>query len=454
MALYAPRSAPGRPAADVRIDERIAAFLALGLAKASGRPVAVVCTSGTAAAHFHAAVIEADESGVPLLVLTADRPPELRGTGANQTIDQVKLYGAAVRWFCEVGVPEGRAGHGRVLAVAACRRLGAWRPGAGRRLWRPGARQRARCAEPLVPRPGGRRTAGRRPLERPGRRRAVAGSRVPGTRARGGRAARRGRFAATPSSTGPNADSSCCGDGDADAAAAGCTWPSRLAGRCWPSRRRARRCGPCALSAYQYLLADAGFVAAHRPDLIVSAGRPGLSRGQLALLLRGRRPAPAPARGARARARAGGPIRRGPRPTWPAHPAAQRRPARAPAGPAGRAGWTHGGELTRRPARRRRRRSLRSRSAALSEPGWRGTCGRGAAGRRAAVGRVQPAGPGSGPAHGAARRACGYWPAGERAASTGWSRRRSARRSRIRPPAADRRSRCSATWPCCMTRPA
>jgi len=96
----------GRLRLHVRIDERAAAFLALGLAKASGRPVPVVTTSGTAAAHLHAAVLEADASGVPLLALTCDRPPELRGTGANQTIEQVGLYGRAVRWGADVGVPE------------------------------------------------------------------------------------------------------------------------------------------------------------------------------------------------------------------------------------------------------------------------------------------------------------------------------------------------------------
>ena len=90
----------------VRIDERSAAFLALGLAKASGRPVPVVTTSGTAAVNLHPAVVEASYAGVPLLVLTADRPPELRGSGANQTIDQVKLYGDSVRMFVEVGVAE------------------------------------------------------------------------------------------------------------------------------------------------------------------------------------------------------------------------------------------------------------------------------------------------------------------------------------------------------------
>ena len=112
----------------VRIDERSAAFTALGLAKASRRPVAVVCTSGTAAANFHPAVIEAGESAVPLLVLTADRPPELRGIGANQAIDQIKLYGGAVRWFCETGLPEARPGMAGYWRSLACQ---AWAHAAG-----------------------------------------------------------------------------------------------------------------------------------------------------------------------------------------------------------------------------------------------------------------------------------------------------------------------------------
>ena len=87
----------------VILDERSAAFFALGAAQASGEPVALLCTSGTAVANYHPAVCEADESGVPLVVLSADRPPELRGIGAGQTIDQIKIFGSAVRWFCEVG---------------------------------------------------------------------------------------------------------------------------------------------------------------------------------------------------------------------------------------------------------------------------------------------------------------------------------------------------------------
>lgn len=90
----------------VHLDERCASFFALGMAQASGRPVALVCTSGTAALEFHAAAVEAKMAGVPLLLLTADRPPELRHSGANQTIDQVKMYGDHVLWAVDGALPE------------------------------------------------------------------------------------------------------------------------------------------------------------------------------------------------------------------------------------------------------------------------------------------------------------------------------------------------------------
>ena len=106
------------------LDERSAGFFALGLAKAAGRPVAVICTSGTAAANFHPAIIEAYYSYVPLIVLTADRPPELRQSGANQTIDQIKMYGDHVRWSVELPTPQEDAPevvlrHLRTLAARA-----------------------------------------------------------------------------------------------------------------------------------------------------------------------------------------------------------------------------------------------------------------------------------------------------------------------------------------------
>jgi len=90
-------------AVKVIVDERSAGFFALGAAQVSGEPVALLCTSGTALVNYHPAVVEADESGIPLVVLSADRPPELRGIGAGQTIDQIKSFGSSVRWFCEVG---------------------------------------------------------------------------------------------------------------------------------------------------------------------------------------------------------------------------------------------------------------------------------------------------------------------------------------------------------------
>jgi 2-succinyl-5-enolpyruvyl-6-hydroxy-3-cyclohexene-1-carboxylate synthase len=252
----------------VRIDERSASFTALGLAKASRRPVAVLCTSGTAAANLHPAVIEAGESAVPLIVLTADRPPELRGTGANQTIDQIKLYGAAVRWFCEAGTPEARPGMAAYWRSLACQ---AWARAAGlagglagpvhlnlplRDPLVPGGG--ADWPEPLDGRPGGQ------PWTRFENRPAGSGLELPWTE--------RGVLV--------------CGDGDYDplplvelAERAG--WPV-LAEPSSGARR-----GPHALSAYQYLLATPEFVRAHPPDLIVSAGRPGLSRGQTAFLSRG-----------------------------------------------------------------------------------------------------------------------------------------------------------------------
>ncbi|MES2693364.1 MAG: 2-succinyl-5-enolpyruvyl-6-hydroxy-3-cyclohexene-1-carboxylic-acid synthase [Verrucomicrobiota bacterium] len=87
------------------LDERSAAFFALGLAKLRQQPVVLVCTSGTATANYLPAIVEASESGVPLLVLTADRPPEMRACASGQTIDQLKLYGGYVNFFHELGLP-------------------------------------------------------------------------------------------------------------------------------------------------------------------------------------------------------------------------------------------------------------------------------------------------------------------------------------------------------------
>lgn len=104
----------------VSIDERSAAFFALGVGKATGAPAAVLTTSGSAVAHLFPAVVEADTGRVPLLLLTADRPPELHGTGANQTIEQAGLFGHAVRWFAQLGPAEHSAGsHSEWRTVAS-----------------------------------------------------------------------------------------------------------------------------------------------------------------------------------------------------------------------------------------------------------------------------------------------------------------------------------------------
>ena len=360
----------------------------------------MLCTSGTAAASFHPAVIEASESGVPLLVLTADRPPELRGTGANQAIDQIKLYGDAVRWFSEVGVPEDRPGPAAEAAQA-----GYWRSLTGR-AWGSASGAAGGPAGPVH-----LNLAFRDPLvpDRAPARPAAPAYEAPDGRAGG---APWVRFAATPSGPGAALDLPwtergliVCGDGLSDETAGQLLALAAEAG--WPVLAEpssgARR-GPDALSAYQYLLAAPGFLAAHRPDVIVTAGRPGLSRGQTALL----RGVAGPARHVVIAAQPGrwdDPARTATdvapavrlAPAAGAAPAAPRRPGHGlAAGVApGRRCRPQGGRC----AAGRRARTIR----AAAGPGP----GRRAAGRGAAVGRVQHADPGPGSAAGPADRAPG-----------------------------------------------
>lgn len=117
------RRCPDRLRLFVDVDERGAAFFALGLAKASGRPVALICTSGTAVANYYPAVMEAESSRVPLLVLSGDRPPRLQGLGAPQTCDQMKIFGDHVRAFRQMPLPtagEKAAAFARQAAREAC----------------------------------------------------------------------------------------------------------------------------------------------------------------------------------------------------------------------------------------------------------------------------------------------------------------------------------------------
>jgi len=152
IALYDADSA-GRLRLHVRIDERTAGFLAVGLARGTGRPVAVCTTSGTAVANLHPAVLEAHHGGVPLLVLSADRPPALRNVGANQVIDQAGVFGSALRFFHEFGVAAERGGQNASWRSMICRAL-AHSLGAGTGF--PGPVQlNLPLAEPLLPDDGG-----------------------------------------------------------------------------------------------------------------------------------------------------------------------------------------------------------------------------------------------------------------------------------------------------------
>ncbi len=235
------------------IDERCAGFFAVGAAKATGRPVAITCTSGTAAANLAPAVIEAWHARVPLIVLTADRPPELREVGAGQAIDQIKLYGDAVKWFFEVGVERADVASLRWIRQLACRAYWTARSG------RPGpVHLNLPLREPLVldsplpadPVPG-------RPGDRPWTSYAVAAPPSPGPArslpARGVVVAGR--------------DERDRGFGEAIAAFAQRAGYPLLADPLSGARR-----GAAAIATYDLLLRDPEFTARARPEVVIRVG--------------------------------------------------------------------------------------------------------------------------------------------------------------------------------------
>jgi 2-succinyl-5-enolpyruvyl-6-hydroxy-3-cyclohexene-1-carboxylate synthase len=241
----------------VHIDERSAAFFALGIAKASGEPAVVLCTSGTAAANFHPAVLEARHSRSPLIVCTADRPPELRDTGAGQTIDQLDLYGSAVRWFHDAGVPVDQPGAGAawrsIAARAAAEALG---PPAGPvHLNLPFREPLVPTGAPLVPAPPRSDSRPWTATTRPVR---AAGASTVDRLAEFVRENPRGLIVA---GWGSNASPATV---ERFAATAG--WPV-LADPISGLRR-----GTHAVSTYEALLRAPGFADRHRPDLVLRVG--------------------------------------------------------------------------------------------------------------------------------------------------------------------------------------
>jgi len=275
--------AEARIALHVHLDERSAGFFGLGLARASRRPVALVCTSGTAAANLLPAVVEAGLTRVPLVVLTADRPPELRDRGAPQTIDQVHLFGRHARWFAEAPVPDGSAGLRRVAAALGARAAAVAAgspPGpvhlnlpfreplapAAPLVPRPAAPLVPRPAAPLVPRPAARATAFRewRAAVRPA---PEAVARLAEAVARH----ERGVVVCGPLDDPDAADA-------ITALARAAAWPV-LADPTAQLRRGAHVVPDAPLVAHgDLLLGDAGFAGRHTPQVVLRFGAPPTSK--------------------------------------------------------------------------------------------------------------------------------------------------------------------------------
>ena len=257
LALFDAASS-GRLQLHVRIDERGAAFLALGIAARTGRPVAALCTSGTAAANFHPAVLEADRAGVPLIVLTADRPLDLRAAGANQVVDQHRLYGGSVRYFDEFAVAERRAGQNAYWRSQICR---AWNAAYGE--WRSGpVHLNLPFREPLVPELGENADDWYEPLEgRPG----------------GARWTELPDSGALPSFVVPSARCGLVIACDVGVTAAS-EWAEQHG---WPVVSETGGlglAGATAISSGAWLLGVEEFIATHKPEQVLCIGRPTVFR--------------------------------------------------------------------------------------------------------------------------------------------------------------------------------
>jgi 2-succinyl-5-enolpyruvyl-6-hydroxy-3-cyclohexene-1-carboxylate synthase len=270
FALHA-ADAAGRLRLHVRIDERCAGFTAVGMAKSDGRPTAVVTTSGTAVANLHPSVLEAHHSGTPVVVLTADRPDDLRGVGANQTTDQAHIFGRAVRLFHEIAAPDTRPGQ-----------VAYWRSTVSR------ACIAARGAVDGDPGPVHLDVAFRNPLVPDGDESWVEplGGREDG---RPWTAAGRSPFLRTGSGDGARrlvADGATVVVlGDAPSSAVRATWEV-AAGRGWPVIAEPWARGTAGVSCGRLVVSSSEWLRRHAPDRVLVVGRPTLSR-QLAHLVDG-----------------------------------------------------------------------------------------------------------------------------------------------------------------------